>query len=137
LSTPANENPPFTSESLILKQIDEHIIDLIAPRGSITLKRMFGVTGIFLNRKMFGLIYGGVLYLKADHRNSHNFRVERMEQFEYMRKGNRVGLSYYRAPEYILEDPGEALVWAKLSLEAAWRSNTPSSRSNNRADHHE
>lgn len=82
---------------------------------------MFGGHGIFCDGVMFGLVFDGTLYLKADTENIAAFEQEGLEQFTYARQGKLVGLSYYRAPDHLLEDPHEAVRWAQGSLAAALR----------------
>ena len=82
---------------------------------------MFAGYGIFRDGVMFGLVYDGTLYLKADAENVSDFQRQGLRQFEYARQGKLIGLSYYQAPETVLEDPHEAAQWARRSFEAAMR----------------
>ena len=70
---------------------------------------------------MFGLVYGQTLYLKVDAENVEDFQRQGLRQFEYFREGKLVGLSYYQAPEAVLDDPHEAALWARRSFEAPLR----------------
>ena len=82
---------------------------------------MFAGYGIFCDGTMFALVYDGTLYLKADAENVADFQSLGLAQFRYSRKGKAVGLSYYRAPESVMDDGDEAACWGRRSLAAALR----------------
>ena len=111
-----------------MNELATYIKDVFAPFGAVSLRRMFGGHGIFLEGVMFGLVYDGMLYLKTDERNLPAFEREGLEQFEYTRQGKRIGLSYYRAPDQLYEEPEEALRWARSSFEAARRAEAQRTR---------
>lgn len=90
--------------------------------GPIQARRMFGGYGIYHDGVMFGLVAEDTLYLKADESTAKEFEVRGLGQFEY-EKGNKiVKMSYYLAPEEILDDPEEASLWARRAYEVAFRS---------------
>ena len=70
---------------------------------------------------MFGLVADDVLYLKADTESEQHFSGRDLEQFEYVKNGKAMKMSYYMAPEEIFEDCSEARKWATLAYEAALR----------------
>ena len=72
---------------------------------------------------MFALVYDETLYLKVDDENLADFISRSLPQFECQRQGKLVGLSYYRAPESVLEDRAQAAAWARRAWEAALRAN--------------
>jgi DNA transformation protein and related proteins len=61
------------------------------------------------------------VYLKADAENIRYFQAQGLAQFLYQREGKVAGLSYYRAPESLMDDPDEAARWAELAFDAALR----------------
>src|SRR5262245_11711087 len=90
------------------------IEELLAPLGPVMVKRMFGGGGVFLDGLMFGLVTDGALYLKVDDRNRPAFEAEGLEPFTYARMGGRAMLtSYWRTPDRLLDEPDEALAWAR------------------------
>jgi len=101
----------------------QYLADIFRLFGPISLRRMFSGYGVFRDGIMFGLVYEETLYLKADAENRADFRDQGLSQFEYVRQGKVVGLSYYQAPEAVLEDCNEAALWARRSFEAALRAN--------------
>lgn len=102
-------------------QLADHIADVFRAFGPVQLKRMFSGYGIFHDGIMFGLLLDEALYLKADAGNVGEFRALGLERFTYARKSRVVGLSYYRAPDSIMDDSIEAAEWARRSFDAALR----------------
>ncbi len=89
--------------------------------GLIDARKMFGGYGIYHDGVMFGLVEKSTLYLKADETTQKHFESRGLPQFQYARAGKTVKMSYYRAPEEIYDDRGEAAVWANRAYEAALR----------------
>ncbi|MEN1835371.1 TfoX/Sxy family protein [Pseudomonas lijiangensis] len=104
-----------------MNELAAHIKDIFSPLGPVSLRRMFGGHGIFHAGLMFGLVFDGTVYLKADGQNLPAFEAEGLEQFTYVRQGKRVGLAYYRAPDRLFDEPDEARHWARHAFEAAMR----------------
>src|SRR5438445_582768 len=44
----------------------DHVSELFAGFGAVSVRRMFGGFGIYAGGRMFGLAYDGLIYLKAD-----------------------------------------------------------------------
>ncbi|MGH6834470.1 MAG: TfoX/Sxy family protein [Methylocella sp.] len=93
--------------------------------GLISARNMFRGYGIYHNGLMFGLVAGDTLYLKADAENANHFEKEGLGRFEYKNGERVVKMSYWRAPDGIMDDREEAAMWARLSFEAALRSQRP------------
>ncbi len=101
----------------------EHCLDLLAPLGPVTLRRMFGGWGFWLRGDFMALISDERLYLKADDLTRETFLQAGCEPFVYRgRRGDEVSMSYYSAPDGALEDPEGLRPWATLAAEAALRS---------------
>lgn len=96
--------------------------------GPVTARRMFGGYGIYSNGLMFGLVVEDTLYLKADAQNSRYFEDEGLGRFEYNKNGKPVKMSYYLAPDEIMDDREQAAIWARRSFEAALRSQASKSQ---------
>lgn len=98
------------------------IEELLAPLGPVVVKRMFGGGGIFLDGLMLGLVIEDALYLKADEVNRAAFEAEGLQPFAYDKKGGKTTvMSFWRAPERLLDEPDEMVVWAREALAAARR----------------
>ena len=95
--------------------------DVFALFGPIRAKRMFGGYGIYHDDLMFALVADDVLYLKADDKSSPEFIEQGMSQFEYVKSGKVIKMSYYTAPEDIFDDQEKAKQWAELAFQAAVR----------------
>ena len=100
---------------------DDHIADVFSAFGPIQVRRMFSGYGLFRDGLMFGLFHDDVLYLKGDDQNAGEFRELGLAQFTYRRNGKDVRLSYFRAPDTVMDDSVEAAKWARSSFEAARR----------------
>lgn len=101
------------------------IEELLAPLGPVVVKRMFGGGGVFLDGLMFGLVIEDVLYLKADGINRPAFEAEGLAPFVYDKKGGKTTvMSYWRAPERLLDEPEELVAWARDALAASRRAKT-------------
>ena len=99
----------------------EYLKEVFAEFGPITLRKMFGGYGIYYKGLMFALVDDDMLYLKTDEKNSDYFQKAGLSQFEYDKKDKVVKMSYYQAPDEIMEDREAAAIWAKRSCEAALR----------------
>lgn len=94
----------------------------LAPLGSITLRRMFGKTGVFCDGLMFGMVTDNTLYLRVDHGNRTTFKeAELFPPLNYRKRGRAIDLSFWRAPERLFDEPSELLIWARAALAAAGR----------------
>ena len=62
-----------------------------------------------------------VLSLKVDKQSESNFKARGLEAFTYMKKGKVFKMSYYQAPEEVLEEVEEMNYWANLAYSAALR----------------
>lgn len=105
-----------------MSEFTEHLRDVFAKLGPITVRAMFGGHGIYHQDVMFALVVHDTLFLKTDPGNIGHFQERGLEAFEYMGKdGRTVRMSYHRAPEEMLENPNVAVTWARRSFDAANR----------------
>ena len=71
---------------------------------------------------MFGLVFDGQIFLKADAATAADFEREGCTPFEYGTKtGKRAVMSYWRLPDRLYDDPDDLALWAKRALAAAQR----------------
>ena len=100
----------------------EFLRDQLAPLGRITLRRMFGKTGVFCDGVMLGMVTEDTLYFRVDEQNKAVFReAQSTPPLNYAKGGRLIDLAFWRAPERLLDEPDELLSWARLALEAARR----------------
>lgn len=100
----------------------DHVLDLMKSAGPVRARKMFGAYGIYLQETMVGLVEDNILYLKVDDNSRHYFEKLQLPPFIYQRKGKTVQLSFYQAPEEVLDDPQEMKIWTERAFQAALRS---------------
>jgi DNA transformation protein len=110
----------------------ELLQDLLADMGPVSARRMFSGAGLFADGAMFALIVDDALYLKADKETQGAFEAEGLAPFSYNRNGRIVALSYWRAPERLLDDRDEMLSWASRALTVAKRTSAKAPRAKRR-----
>jgi DNA transformation protein len=101
----------------------EYLKDLLNGLGPVTVRRMFGGAGMFVDGVMFALILDDTLYFKADDSNRPDFEAEGLAPFSYSTKdGRNTIMSYWRCPDRLFDDPDEMAAWARKAFGAARRS---------------
>jgi DNA transformation protein len=96
--------------------------DQLAPLGRITMRRMFGKTGVFCDAVMFGMVTDNVLYLRVDEQNREAFKeAASSPPLNYAKGGSTIDLSFWQAPERLFDEPDELIQWARVALAAARR----------------
>jgi DNA transformation protein len=99
----------------------ELLKDSLRGLGPVSVRRMFGGAGLYADGVMFGLVTDDTLYLKADEATKGAFQAEGLGPFLYSARGRSVAMSYWRAPERLLDDPEEMVGWARTALGVAQR----------------
>jgi len=100
----------------------EFLREQLAPLGRITMRRMFGKTGVFCNGLMFGMVTNDTLYFRVDDDNQTVFAEAASEPpLNYEKRGRTIDLAFWRAPERLLDEPDELVTWARAALAAARR----------------
>jgi len=100
----------------------EFLGEQLAPLASITMRRMFGKTGVFCDGFMLGMVRDNTLYFRVDDDNRAAFKeAESFPPLNYEKKGGTIDLSFWRAPERLFDEPDELVMWARLALAAARR----------------
>ena len=90
--------------------------------GRLEIKRLFGGAGVYAGGLMFALLDDGVVWLKADDDLAEVFEAAGSRVFTYPAKDRRtLSLGYWSLPETALDDPDEAVIWARRSLDVALR----------------
>jgi DNA transformation protein len=100
----------------------EFLRDQLAPLGRITMRRMFGKTGVFCDGFMLAMVRDNTLYFRVDDDNRAAFKeAEAFPPLDYQKKGGTIDLSFWRAPERLFDEPDELVIWAQAALGAARR----------------
>ena len=101
--------PPFVS----------HCTELLAPLGSVRVRRMFGGWGLYVDEVFLALIAFERLYLKTNADTQARFEQAQCEPFVFETKGKSLTMSYWTAPAEALDSPALMVPWARLALQAA------------------
>ncbi len=104
-----------------MSEFVDYLKEVFEEFGPVRASKMFGGYGIYHNGVMFGLVADDTLYLKADETTSKYFQSKGLGQFEYEKGKKKVKMSYYLAPEEILDDPDQAKLWAQRAYKVAVR----------------
>jgi DNA transformation protein and related proteins len=99
----------------------QHVSELLAPCGSVTVKRMFGGHGVYLDGLFVAILADDELYLKADELTRADFEAEGCAPFVYTKSGKAMAMSFHRAPGEAMDAPHLMQPWARRALQAALR----------------
>ena len=100
----------------------EFLREHLAPLGGITLRRMFGKTGVFCEGVMLGMVTQNTLYFRVDDQNRALFtEAEAFPPLNYAKQGSTIDLAFWRVPERLFDEPDELVTWARVALAAARR----------------
>ena len=100
----------------------EFLREQLAPLGRVTMRRMFGKTGVFCDGLMLGMVSDNTLYFRVDEENREVFKeAESLPSLNYEKKGRTIDLSFWRAPERLFDEPDDLVTWARAALAAARR----------------
>jgi DNA transformation protein len=100
----------------------EFLREQLAPLGRLSLRRMFGKTGVFCDGVMFAMVTDNTLYFRVDDHNREIFKeAESSPPLNYAKGGAMIDLSFWRVPERLFDEPDELIAWARAALAAAHR----------------
>jgi DNA transformation protein len=100
----------------------DFLLEQLAPLGRVTMRRMFGKTGVFCDGLMLGMVRDNTLYFRVDDHNRATFNeAASFPPLNYQKKGGSIDLSFWRAPERLFDEPDELIAWARAALGAARR----------------
>jgi DNA transformation protein len=100
----------------------EFLREQLAPLGRLTIRRMFGKSGVFCDGVMFGMVTENTLYFRVDDQNRVTFKeAQSFPPLNYEKKGCTIDLSFWRVPERLFDEPDELVSWARAALAAARR----------------
>ena len=86
----------------------EFLREQLAPLGRLTMRRMFGKTGVFCDGVMIGMVRDNTLYFRVDDDNRAAFKeASCFPPLNYEKKGGTIDLAFWRAPERLFDEPDE------------------------------
>jgi TfoX/Sxy family transcriptional regulator of competence genes len=75
----------------------EFLREQLGPLGRITLRRMFGKTGVFCDGVMLGMVTDNMLYLRVDELSREAFKeAASSPPLNYAKGGSTIDLSFWR-----------------------------------------
>jgi DNA transformation protein len=100
----------------------EFLREQLAPLGPLTLRRMFGKTGVFCDGVMLGMVTENTLYFRVDDGNRAAFEeAAAAPPLNYRKQGELIDLSFWRVPDRLFDEPDGLIEWAREALAAARR----------------
>ena len=103
----------------------EWVREHFAALGPLEIKRMFGGAGVYRDGVIFALLDDGVVWLKGGDENIAALEAAGSRQFTYPGKDGAVmSLGYWSLPEAAVDDPDEAVDWARGAIDVAVRKAT-------------
>jgi len=108
-----------------MSEFINHLDVIFREFGPVTSKKMFGGYGLYHQGIMFALVADDQLYLKADNAVEKYFTEKSLPAFEYQKGTKIIKMSYFLAPDEIMDDSELAAIWASRSFDAAKRNYKP------------
>ena len=99
----------------------EWLSELLEPLGRVSVRRMFGEHGLYLDGVFIAVVSDGRPYFKADAQTEAAFAEAGGERFAFDSRGRHVETSYWSLPESAFDSAEDMRPWAKRALEAAGR----------------
>ncbi|MEM8771698.1 MAG: TfoX/Sxy family protein [Pseudomonadota bacterium] len=103
----------------------DHLKDLFATFGDITIRKMFGGAGVYCDGVIFAIADDEDVWLKVDDVTRAEFEEAGLNPFEVEMKGKTGTMSYYKPPAEIYDDEDALRCWTTLALGAASRAKKP------------
>ena len=100
---------------------DLQLRDLFAGLPQLSIRRLFGGFGLYSQGWVFAIIGLDQIWIKADTQTVPLFEQAGSRPFSYAGKNRTVALPYWSLPDQAIDDPDEALKWARLGLAASMR----------------
>ena len=105
----------------INQDILEYYTERLSLLGKVSIKRMFGGAGFYINGKMFALTDGDDVYLKGDDETRARFESRKMQQFAPFEDKPNMRMNYYSLSSEDLEDDDALRELGTLAIEASTR----------------
>jgi DNA transformation protein and related proteins len=101
-------------------EFGEWVREHLAGLGPIELKRMFGAAAAKMGDRMFAIVDDGEIWLKADATLAAELQAQGSRQFIPVSKdGGEMPMPYWSLPDSAVDDPDEAVAWARRAVEVA------------------
>jgi DNA transformation protein len=101
----------------------DEVLEKLSPLGGVSARPLFGGHGLYWRKTIFGILFRGRLYLKADEDSKGDYLARGMGPF---RPNERQTLkSYFEMPPDVLADREALLSWAREAIRAGMASQSP------------
>jgi DNA transformation protein len=97
------------------------LAELLEPQGRVSVRRMFGGHGVYLDGVFIAIVVEGRPYFKADAQTQALFADAGGERFAFDSRGRHVETSYWSVPESAFDSAEDMRPWAQHALAAARR----------------
>ena len=96
--------------------------ELLEPLGKVSVRRMFGGHGVYVDGLFIAIVDEGRAWFKADAQTEADFAAAGCSPFVFEARGGReVPTSYWSLPESALDSPEDMQPWARKAIAAALR----------------
>jgi DNA transformation protein and related proteins len=100
----------------------EGIREIFEPVGRVTLRRMFGGHGVYLDGLIIALEFDGDMFMKTDDVNRGLYETRGSRPFSYIKQGaEQMITSYWSLPASAFDDADELRALTRSSLAASER----------------
>ncbi|MCO6185755.1 TfoX/Sxy family protein [Rhizobium sp. L1K21] len=91
--------------------------------GPVTIKRMFGGQGVYVDGRIFAVRLRGEMMLKGDEEAGALYEQAGSRRWVYThnKTGKPVKMPYWSVPEDAWDDPDEMARWVRVAVDAAMR----------------
>ena len=103
---------------------DYVVSDLLGDIDGVTSRAMFGGWGIYKDGLIFGIIFDGELYFKADETTRPNFEKLDSHPFVYKQGEQKSTMSYWLLPAEVQEDREMLIEFVNESVAVSRRAKT-------------
>ncbi|KCZ88166.1 TfoX/Sxy family protein [Hyphomonas jannaschiana] len=99
----------------------EFVMELFAPMGPVSVRRMFGGAGVFKDGLMFALLADDVIYLKTDAAFRAELEAEGCQPFIWTRPsdGKQTDMGYVSLPPDAMDEADLASEWGRKAFGVA------------------
>ena len=96
-----------------------HLLELFAPQGHASARRMFGGHGLYVDGRMCALVMEGRVYLKTDATTRDDFAAAGCAPFVYLGQKQPIEMGYWTVPDEALESAEAMAPWIRRAILAA------------------
>ncbi len=99
------------------------IEEMFSSLGPVSIRRMFGGKGVYVDGKIVACELDGGMMLKGDAQAGPLYEAAGGRRWTYVhnKTGKDVAMPYWSVPEDAWDDPDEMAKWVRIALDAALR----------------